>query len=152
MFKPELDSLGMFSAAADTGAQILRGAEKARGVDTAFNSSQIENILVVAMGGSAMAGDLAGAVAKEDLKLPFIISRSYELPAFVGPKTLVAAISFSGNTAETLSAVDSAVSAGAQVLGITSGGDLAKMSNEYSFPLVQVTDSISMPRAALAEL
>ena len=48
--------------------------------------------------------------------------KSYDLPAFCGPGTLVFAVSFSGDTAETLEAAERAAAAGASVVVVTSAG------------------------------
>ena len=47
------------------------------------------------MGGSAIGGDLLRA-SLPDLPVPYEVVRGYELPAWVGPKSLVLAISYSG--------------------------------------------------------
>src|SRR5579862_7927773 len=62
----------------------------------------IDSIVVAGLGGSAIGGDLLRSYAAGALKVPFHVVRNYELPAFVGPRTLVVASSYSGGTEETL--------------------------------------------------
>ncbi len=63
-------------------------------------------VLVVAgMGGSAAAGDVPAAVSvAADSVIPIVVHRGYGLPSWVGPADVVAAVSCSGQTEETLSA------------------------------------------------
>lgn len=79
-----------------------------------------ENVVVAGMGGSALAGLLA--TVYPGLKVPYEICRGYTIPKYVGPKTLFIASSYSGNTEETLSALDEAESKGAKIVILASGG------------------------------
>src|SRR5690606_2958611 len=56
----------------------------------------VHNVVYAAMGGSALAALFVSAWPK--LPVPFEVVREYDLPAFVGPNTLVIAASYSGNT------------------------------------------------------
>ena len=76
------------------------------------------------MGGSAIGADLIGGLVADTLRVPLVVWRDYDLPAWVGPRTLVIAASYSGGTEETLSAVERALAVGAPTLGITTGGRL----------------------------
>ncbi|MGB9862089.1 MAG: bifunctional phosphoglucose/phosphomannose isomerase, partial [Candidatus Bipolaricaulaceae bacterium] len=53
-----------------------------------------KNAVVLGMGGSAIAGDLLARFAR----VPVMTVRDYFLPAWVGPETLLIAISYSGET------------------------------------------------------
>lgn len=106
-------------------------------------------IVLCGMGGSAIGGDLAAAVVAPTSPAPFVVLRGYDLPAFVaGPETLVIASSHSGNTEETLSAVEIARERGARLLAVTTGGQLAEHAARHGYPLWQF-DYKSQPRAAL---
>src|SRR6266542_1887056 len=78
--------------------------------------SDVRNIVVAGMGGSAIGGDLAAALLADELKVPMTVHRDYGLPAYVGRDSLVIASSYSGNTEETLSAFEDARKRGAKVL------------------------------------
>lgn len=86
----------------------------------------IEKIIVTGMGGSA----LAASIVKDwlDLPLPFEIIKGYTLPKYVDKNTLVIASSYSGNTEETLSALEQATHAGAHVAILSSGGQLVEIA------------------------
>ena len=61
-------------------------------------------VLVLGMGGSAIAGDLAADLFLKQANAPIIPWRNYNLPEYVSPDTLVCALSYSGDTEETLAA------------------------------------------------
>lgn len=104
-----------------------------------------EHLVVCGMGGSAIAGDLLSGYLAPRSPVPIIVVRGYELPGFVGPRTVVIAASYSGATEETLSAVGQAERAGATVFAITSGGPLAQAARRAG---VLVPGGL-VPRAAL---
>src|SRR5688572_12242139 len=82
--------------------------------------SRAERIVVAAIGAAALAGDLLAALVADSCNIPIIVQRGYELPAFVdGQSTLVVVVSCSGNTEETLSALDLADARGTQLLLLT---------------------------------
>jgi glucose/mannose-6-phosphate isomerase len=144
-----LDSIGMFAAATSMPEQVFDAAVRARGLDGLPERERIENIVVLGMGGSGVAGDVLAAAAGPFLPVPVIVSKGYELPAFVGESSLVFAISFSGNTEETLEAASSAAVEGAHLVVITQGGELGRLAQGWGVPHVSVPESIPVPRAGL---
>jgi glucose/mannose-6-phosphate isomerase len=104
------------------------------------------------MGGSAVAGDILVAAASPFLPVPALSLRSYNVPAFVGEGSLVFAVSFSGDTEETLEAVTEAALAGARVVAVTTGGELARLAESWEVPVVRIPPGIPQPRAALGAL
>jgi glucose/mannose-6-phosphate isomerase len=105
-------------------------------------------VLISGMGGSAIGGDLAVAVAADQNPLPIVVHRDYGLPAHVDRQTLVIASSYSGNTEETLSAFQAAHERGCPLLAITTGGELARLAREWNAPCISF-EYQSQPRAAL---
>src|SRR5690242_19833445 len=65
-------------------------------------------VLILGMGGSAIGGDLLRVYAAAECPVPISVLRDYEPPAWVDQDTLVAAVSFSGGTEETLTAFERA--------------------------------------------
>jgi glucose/mannose-6-phosphate isomerase len=110
--------------------------------------SDVRNITVAGMGGSAIGGDLAAALLADELKVPMSVHRDYGLPAYVGRDSLVIASSYSGNTEETLSAFEEARKRGAKVLALTTGGTLATQARAANFPVVTFSYK-ARPRATL---
>lgn len=106
----------------------------------------IEQVVFTAMGGSALAAEFAKTWPA--LKVPFIVSKEYTVPEFVNSKTLVIAASYSGNTEESLSALEDARAKGAQVAVIAAGGKLLEKANEYGCLHVQIPEA-AQPRMAV---
>jgi glucose/mannose-6-phosphate isomerase len=95
---------------------------------------QVDSVVILGMGGSAIGGDLLNSIAIGEAGLPILVHRDYDLPAFVDDKTLVIASSYSGNTEETLSSFEKALKTGAKKLAITTGGELKAIANENNVP------------------
>jgi len=101
------------------------------------------------MGGSAIGADLIRAYSLKSCPYPVQVNRHYEIPNYIDENTLFIACSFSGNTEETLTALYSAMAKGAQIIGVTSGGELKKQAIEHEFDYIQIPGGMP-PRAALA--
>lgn len=108
----------------------------------------LTNVVVTGMGGSALAALLAKIWLAQDIHIPFEIVRGYQLPASVGKNTLVIASSYSGNTEETLSALQQSIEAGAQIGIIASGGVLLEKANELNIAHVALPAGLQ-PRMAV---
>ncbi|MCP4435854.1 MAG: bifunctional phosphoglucose/phosphomannose isomerase [Actinomycetia bacterium] len=145
----EADSLDMFGATFALPDQIEHAAAVAADVDGLPSGDGATAAIVMGMGGSGIGGDVAAAVAAPDAAVPVLVSKHYECPAWVGPDTVVLASSFSGNTEETVAAATAAAEAGARMVVMASGGELARLADEWGAPLVQFDPAIPMPRAGI---
>jgi glucose/mannose-6-phosphate isomerase len=145
-----IDSLGMLDAARALPEQMRAAAAGMDLVDGLPPADGITSVVVLGMGGSGIAGDVLAAVAGLTCPVPIVVAKNYECPAFVGPDTLVLAISFSGNTEETIDAVHQAVGAGARLVAVTAGGHLERIAREWGAPSIRIDGSIPMPRAGIA--
>ncbi len=121
-----------------------------RGKDTQLPPSyrDIDEVVVLGMGGSAIAGDYLADLASLEKSPPIVVQREYNPPSFTDSRTLVIASSYSGTTEETLSAFQQALERGAKVLSITAGGELACLSQENRIPLLTI-DYKGEPRIAV---
>jgi glucose/mannose-6-phosphate isomerase len=109
----------------------------------------LKTIVVSGMGGSAIGADLLAACVAAQCTLPIIVHRGYDLPAFArGPETLVVASSHSGNTEETLSSFEKAVSSGCRVMTVSTGGKLAEKAQAAGIPSWRFVHA-GQPRAAV---
>lgn len=147
-----IDSEGMFEAAAGLPEQVFDAANRARDLEGLPDRERIEQVVVLGMGGSGVAGDVLSAAAGPFLPVPVVVSKGYELPAFVGEGTLVLAVSFSGNTEETVEATSAAAVEGAAVVAVTQGGELGRLAASWGVPVVGVPHDIPQPRAGLGAL
>lgn len=107
-----------------------------------------QNLVICGMGGSAIGGDLVRVIAADSATVPIIVSRDYNLPAFVGENSLVIASSYSGNTAETLTAFQAAKERGADLIAISSNGKILELAEWWQVPFIQIPSGLQ-PRAAL---
>jgi len=82
----------------------------------------IKNVLITGLGGPGIGGTIVAELMASSCSVPVSVNKNYHLPAFVNKHTLVIANSYSGNTEETLAALDEALSRGAEVAIVTSGG------------------------------
>ena len=112
-----LDSQNMLQVIKDFPNQCREALSLPKGLSI---SHDINNIIVASMGGSAIGGDLL-KIYLSDTNIPVHVSRGYKLPNFVNENSLVFAVSYSGNTEETLSSLKDAKEKNAQIIGITSG-------------------------------
>jgi len=108
-------------------------------------------VVAAGMGGSAAGGDVLAACGAERLPVPIVVHRGYGLPPAASGRALVIASSYSGGTAEVLSAVDTAVERGLAVVAITSGGALRERAARHGIPTALLPGGL-MPRMALGYL
>src|SRR3954451_764081 len=106
-------------------------------------------LVICGMGGSGIGADLAAAAIGLRATAPITTIRGYELPAWVGPDTLVVCASYSGNTEETLHCFERAGAAGAPRVVVSTGGKLAEGARAAGDVRVIGVPSGMQPRAAV---
>ena len=142
-----LDSLGLLEVTLGLPEQVAAAAEAAASVTGLPAHDDIENVVVLGMGGSGIAGDVLTVVAGPFMPVPVVVHKGYGIPNFIDEHTLVVASSFSGNTEETVEAATEAAMAGGRIVVVATGGELAGLA-----AVVPVDPSIPMPRAALGAM
>ena len=149
-----LDTWSMLEATAGLAEQIEGAVEAAAAVDLSGlpPRDQIENVLVLGMGGSGVSGDLLTVAAGPFLPVPVVVVKGYEPPSYANENTLVFAMSFSGDTEETVDAVTTAALAGAPVVAVTRGGEIGRLAQSWHAPVVPVAEGIPAPRAGLGAM
>lgn len=147
-----LDSMGMLEAAAGLPEQVEQAAAAAKGIPGLPEREAIENVVVLGMGGSGIAGDVLLHAAGPFMPVPVVVVKSSVLPAFVSDASLVFAVSFSGDTDETVEAATEAAVQGAHVVAVTRGGELGRLADAWGAPVVPVPAGIPAPRAAIGAL
>lgn len=117
-------------------------------IELTIDKERIRTICLVGMGGSVTGAKLIQAYSYYSCPYPVTVVQHYEIPKWVDEETLFIGCSFSGNTEETLSALAQARAEGAQVIGITSGGELMLRAAKEEFDYVKIPGGMP-PRAAL---
>ena len=107
-------------------------------------------VLVAGMGGSGVAGDYAAPVAEAN-GVRVDVHKGYGIPGWAGSDTLFVAVSYSGDTQETLSATETAIDHGLEAVVVTGGGELSTVASEAGLHEVSVPTGLQ-PRAALGYL
>jgi len=109
-----------------------------------------KSIVVQGMGGSGIMGDILHDWLSKKIKIPIIINKNLALPEIDNDAMLIAT-SYSGNTRETLLALDEGLDKTRNVLCITSGGELLDLCLEKGLAHVKVPADYP-PRCALGYL
>ncbi|MBW3666961.1 MAG: bifunctional phosphoglucose/phosphomannose isomerase [Actinobacteria bacterium] len=109
-------------------------------------------VLCVGMGGSGISGDYAAAIA-EPFGTRVSVHKGYGPvpPWAIRLRPLVVAVSYSGNTEETLDFTVSARDTGLPVAVVTTGGRLGKMAEDEDWAKIDLPAGLQ-PRAALGYL
>lgn len=100
--------------------------------------NNISQIVVTGLGGSGIGGTILSELVQSECATPIIINKDYFLPEFVDAQTLVIISSYSGNTEETLSAMNQAINKKAQIVCITSGGKVEEIAKQNHFDIIMI--------------
>ncbi len=128
------DPEGMLSLVAALGTQLGEGFSLARRARDLPTAEGVGSIAVCGMGGSGIVGDVVSACFADRLPVP------------------VLAVSYSGETEETLAGYGQAVAVGSKVTALSSGGKLAALARADRVPHVRIPGHVPAPRAALGFL
>ncbi|HET7677441.1 MAG TPA: bifunctional phosphoglucose/phosphomannose isomerase [Candidatus Limnocylindrales bacterium] len=143
-----LDAGGMLAAVAGLPAQLRDAWALTRELGLGDAHRAATAAAVAAMGGSAIGADVVRGVFDDRLRVPLVTVRDYDLPAWVGPSSLVVAASYSGATEETIAAFTAAVRRRCPVAVIATGGPLADVAEQAGLPLLRFPGG-GQPRAAV---
>jgi glucose/mannose-6-phosphate isomerase len=141
----KVDRQGMYKIY-DRWPQIAR--ESYNSVRDPIDYKDIDHIVFAGMGGSGAIGDLFSSIlSKTDVHVTLV--KGYVLPKTVDSNTLVIPVSVSGNTAETLSVLESAINLDCKIISFSSGGKLEHFckKNNLEYRNVKRTHS---PRTSFA--
>jgi glucose/mannose-6-phosphate isomerase len=144
----ETDPADMFRCVADFPLQVEEALRIGARAPLSLTSDGVRSIVLTGMGGSAIAGDLLRSYLAGELRVPFLVNRSYTLPGWVDRNTLVIVSSYSGNTEETMASYRDAIRRKAAVLCITTGGEVERLARKHGHSCIKVPPGLQ-PRAAL---
>jgi glucose/mannose-6-phosphate isomerase len=145
----KIDQSGMLSVMERAPERLAPPADAAATCSKRMNRPL--NVVFGGVGGSGIVGEILTDYSRAAVDAPVSVCRSVQVPRFVGKGTLFVAVSYSGETEETLTLLDQAKQKGAEVVTIASGGRLNAQSRQQGIPYLKVPEGI-LPRVALPEL
>ena len=138
----------MLNIAFDLKNQIISDLESSSNLE----KISYENLLIIGMGGSGVAGDVMKVLSNEISDKNIIVHKEYSIPKqFLKFRPLCLFISYSGNTEETLSGISDAKKNNLDWIVISSGGKLIDIAQEEGKEYIKIP-SVLQPRAAFGYL
>ncbi|MEM2910221.1 MAG: bifunctional phosphoglucose/phosphomannose isomerase [Nitrososphaerota archaeon] len=129
---------------------FLEGMMSAKNVSPKI-PHDINSIVFLGVGGSGIVGDLLSDITAKRRDLPILCHKDYFRPPYLTRDALIVAVSYSGNTTETLSAMVEAYDAGLPTFAITSGGLMKEICKKLGIPVVEVRAGL-LPRMAVPHM
>jgi glucose/mannose-6-phosphate isomerase len=129
-----LDPDGLRGRIRDLPEQCREAWRQAKAFAWPVDFADVTKVVVLGMGGSAIAGDIVRSLALRRGSKPVFVHRGYDLPPFVDEGTLVVASSNSGETEETLSAFEQALAGPSKKIVVATGGRLLALARERGLP------------------
>lgn len=130
-------------------AQLQEAVALGKKLDIAPLDPSITNIVIAGMGGSGIGANFVATFIRQECPLPIHIVKGYTIPAFVGKNSLCIVSSYSGNTEETLDCMQQMEAAGATIIALASGGEIAQTAQQKGFVWIKLPGGWTSPRACL---
>src|SRR5690606_13633794 len=105
-------------------------------------------ILIAGLVGSGIGAEVIQNYLNPGLRVPLVVCKDYAIPGLVDADMLVIVCSYSGNTEETLNAMEQALERQARVVAVTSGGKMAEVAEEKGLDCIRIPAGMP-PRACL---
>ena len=128
--------------------QLEEAIEIGEKVTLSEPNNELRNIVISGLGGSGIGGNMTYEFCKSELSIPIQVNKSYFVPKYVNEHSLVIISSYSGNTEETLSAMEDAFNKGAHIICISSGGKVIDFAKENGLDHIIVPGGMP-PRSCL---
>lgn len=109
----------------------------------------IKNVLVCGLGGSGIGANFVIEFTRHEIRVPYAVTKGYDIPQYVDEHTLVICSSYSGNTEETLYSFEEALAKKAKIVCVASGGKLLEKAKQHGLDWIQVPPNKPSPRACL---
>jgi glucose/mannose-6-phosphate isomerase len=149
----EPDSLDMWGAAAAVPEQLTAALATAHDVfeHAELRRSRPREVVALGLGTGGIACRAAQALTSAQMPVPFRVEGGPGVPGFVGPESLVFAVSSSGDTPETVEGGEAAIARGARVVALGGVPDsaLALMARDHGLPWCPNVAGTGPLRAAL---
>ena len=112
------------------------------------SANPIHNIFISGLGGSGIGGSIVAELVSHEATVPVVVNKDYFIPSYINQNTLAIICSYSGNTEETVSAMELAIKQKAKVVCVTAGGKIAEMATSNNIDCVAIPSG-RPPRASL---
>ena len=138
----------MLNVAFDLKNQIISDLESSSNLE----KISYENLLIMGMGGSGVAGDVMKLLSNEISDKNIIVLKDYSIPKqVIKLRPLCLFISYSGNTEEILSSINDAKENNLDWIVISSGGNLIDIAIKEGKEYIRIPSGLQ-PRAAFGYL
>ena len=118
--------------------------------DKPIKFKDINHIVFCGMGGSGAIGDMFSSILSKT-NIHVSVVKGYLLPNTINEKSLVITTSISGNTVETLTALDIARERKFKIIAVSSGGKMEEYCKKYELDFRKILQNHS-PRASFTGL
>ncbi len=112
------------------------------------SANPIHNIFISGLGGSGIGGSIVAEIVSDEASVPINVNKDYFIPAYVNQNTLAIICSYSGNTEETVSAMELAIKQKAKIVCVTAGGKIGEMAKSNGIDCISIPAE-RPPRASL---
>lgn len=129
--------------------QLEEAIETGKKAQFTMPSEKIDNVLISGLGGSGIGGTIVSQLVDKQIKVPVVVNKDYFIPAFTGKNTLAIICSYSGNTEETLQAMNDMIKSGAKVCCVSSGGKVIEIAKQKGLDHIVISGG-RPPRSAFA--
>ncbi|MCS6768990.1 MAG: hypothetical protein NZ570_00935, partial [Candidatus Caldarchaeum sp.] len=140
-WKTILSSPSMYRKGFKAGVEAVHG----------LRLGSFSKVVILGVGGSGIVGDVVASLKEPGCEAEVLPIKDIKAPHRCGPETLVIAVSYSGNTAETLHAAVDSLNKRAKVVGVSTGGRLTSFLESRGFSVVRVSEGYE-PRYAVPEM
>lgn len=145
----KVDRGGMRDIIGSLPEQLEAGLSRGLGHSTELRAAQ--RVFLLGMGGSGIAGEIFSAWVADRSKVPIQAVHDYRVPPYAKPGDILLAVSYSGNTEETVAAATLGIKLGCRLVAVTSGGALGALAREMNAPVIEVPTGLP-PRGAFGHL
>jgi glucose/mannose-6-phosphate isomerase len=128
--------------------QLMEALKISERAELTAAQNEIRNVVISGMGGSGIGGNITIEAVAPELRIPVIVNKDYALPHYVNKHTLVVISSYSGDTEETINAMEEAMEKDAKIVCITSGGSIGDKAARKDIDHIIVPKGMP-PRAAM---
>ncbi len=133
---------------ADFSQQLKAAVEIGHKAELTPQHHDIRNVVIAGLGGSGIGGTIVNELVFGKIKVPITVVKNYHLPEFVNEHTLLITCSYSGNTEETMHAMEDGMNRMAKIVCITSGGSMERLAKKAGLDCILIPAGMP-PRACL---